>query len=182
MGYFSRWDKGDWDAICDSCGRKFKASKLKQRWDGLMVCPQDWEIRQPQDFVRGVPDPQLVPWVRDEATDSFVTIPYTEYPNDGITVLDTTIKSFIKNVNTPPYDSTTINGYALNVLALNTVTAIPVIDPNLDDDMQLTESIAVFTGFGKVVSDLLTFTENIRIFKPAPLTINGAVINFGAIN
>ena len=71
MAYFSRWDRGDWDAICDSCGRKFKASKLKQRWDGLMVCHQDWEKRQPQDFVRGVPDPQLVPWVRDEPEDAY---------------------------------------------------------------------------------------------------------------
>ena len=71
MSYFSRWDRGDWDAICDSCGRKFKASKLKQRWDGLMVDSLCWEPRQPQDLVRGVPDPQLVPWVRDEATDTY---------------------------------------------------------------------------------------------------------------
>lgn len=71
MANYSRWDRGDWEAICDSCGRKFKASKLKMRWDGLMVCAQDWEARQPQDFVRGVPDPQLVPWVRDEAKDKF---------------------------------------------------------------------------------------------------------------
>jgi len=79
MSYYSRYDKGDWDAICDVCGRKFKASRLKQRWDGLMCCPQDWEIRQPQDFVRGVPDPQLVPWVRDEPTDQFVPIHFTSW-------------------------------------------------------------------------------------------------------
>ena len=79
MASFNRWDRGDWEAICDSCGRKFKASKLKQRWDGLMVCQQDWEPRQPQDFVRGVSDPQLVPWVRDEATDVFVPIAYSSW-------------------------------------------------------------------------------------------------------
>lgn len=61
--------------MCDVCGRKFKASILKQRWDGLMCCEQDWEIRQPQDFVRGVPDPQLVPFVRDEPTDKYVSLP-----------------------------------------------------------------------------------------------------------
>lgn len=38
-----------------------------------MCCPQDWEIRQPQDFVRGVVDKQTTPWVRDEAQDIFVT-------------------------------------------------------------------------------------------------------------
>ena len=74
MSFFSRYINGDWNAICDVCGRKFKNTLLKQRWDGLMCCPQDWEIRQPQDFVRGVPDPQLVPWVRDEATDSFIPV------------------------------------------------------------------------------------------------------------
>ena len=79
MGYFSRWDRGDWDAICDVCGRKFKASKLKMRWDGIMACPQDWEPRQPQDFVRGVADPQLVPWVRDEATDTFIAITISSF-------------------------------------------------------------------------------------------------------
>jgi hypothetical protein len=79
MSFFSRYDKGDWNAICDVCGRKYKASLLKQRWDGLMCCPQDWEIRQPQDFVRGVPDPQLVPFVRDEPSDSFIDIVITSF-------------------------------------------------------------------------------------------------------
>ena len=71
MGYTPRYDSGDWKAICDICGREFKASRLKQRWDGLMCCQQDWEPRQPQDFVRGVPDPQVVPWIRDEPQDVF---------------------------------------------------------------------------------------------------------------
>lgn len=77
MSYYVRYDKGDWEALCDVCGRKYKASKLKQRWDGLMCCPQDWEIRQPQDFVRGVPDPQLVPWVRDEPQDQYNAVCYS---------------------------------------------------------------------------------------------------------
>ena len=60
MSYPVRYDSGDWKADCDVCGRTYKASKLKQRWDGLRVCQQDWEPRQPQDFVRGVPDNQSV--------------------------------------------------------------------------------------------------------------------------
>lgn len=74
MSYFNTYTRGDWKAICDICGREFKASKLKQRWDGLMTCQKDWEPRQPQDFVRGVPDPQLVPWNRNEAIDRFVAM------------------------------------------------------------------------------------------------------------
>lgn len=73
MSYRSRYDKGDWKVICDVCGREFKASILRQRWDGLMVCQDDWEPRQPQDFVRGVADVQAPPWTRPEASDTFVS-------------------------------------------------------------------------------------------------------------
>ena len=64
LSYISRYDKGNWIALCDVCGRKYKASLLKKRWDGLMCCDDDWEIRQPQDFVRGVADTQIAPWTR----------------------------------------------------------------------------------------------------------------------
>lgn len=72
MSYRPRYDKGDWKAVCDSCGRLFKASQLKKRWDGVMVCSQDYETRQPQDFVRGVSDVQTAPWIRTEVQDIFV--------------------------------------------------------------------------------------------------------------
>ena len=42
---------GDRNAICDGCGFKFKASQLRKRWDGYMVCEDDWEPRHPQDLV-----------------------------------------------------------------------------------------------------------------------------------
>ena len=76
MSYYSRYDKGDWIADCDVCGRKYKASQLQKRWDGLMCCTQDWEIRQPQDFVRGVADTQVAPWTRPEPADQFIPINY----------------------------------------------------------------------------------------------------------
>jgi hypothetical protein len=44
------------------------------RWDGLMVCSGDWEIRQPQDFVHGVADKQVPPFVRAEQSDSFIFV------------------------------------------------------------------------------------------------------------
>ena len=96
MSYYSRYDKGDWKAICDVCGREYKASVLKQRWDGLMCCPQDWEPRQPQDFVRGVPDPQLVPWVRDEAQDQFIPVTMIQMLLGYLTSTATLIATFIE--------------------------------------------------------------------------------------
>lgn len=66
MGHIGYYKPGDNNAVCDRCGKPFKASQLKKTWDGLWVCGPDWEPRHPQDFVRGVKDDQSVrisrPW------------------------------------------------------------------------------------------------------------------------
>jgi len=73
--------RGDWNAICDCCGRQYKGSQLQLRWDGLMVCSQDFEVRHPQDFVRGVADYQAPKWTRPESQDTFVDV-NSIYPPD----------------------------------------------------------------------------------------------------
>lgn len=75
MGRADFWKRGQWLVICDVCGMKYHSADLKERWDGLMVCRQDWNPRQPQDFVRGIPDPQAVPWSRPD-----VPPPFTQNP------------------------------------------------------------------------------------------------------
>lgn len=55
---------GDWNAACSMCGRKRKASELVKNWQGMYRCPEHNEPRQPQDFVRPVPDIQTPPWVQ----------------------------------------------------------------------------------------------------------------------
>jgi len=72
MGQADYLKPGDWNAICDVCGFKYKASQLKSRWDGLKVCKEDWEPRHPQDFVRGVHDDQTVEWTRPDSDPTFV--------------------------------------------------------------------------------------------------------------
>ena len=72
MGQADFYKHGDWNAICDVCGFKFKASQLRRRWDGFMVCKKDFEYRHPQDFVRGVQDDQSVAFTRPEAADVFL--------------------------------------------------------------------------------------------------------------
>ena len=74
MSYKPRWDNGSWNVICDACGRLFKDSELRLRWDGLMVCHGDWEPRQPQDFVHGVADKMAPPWSRPEQSDLFIFV------------------------------------------------------------------------------------------------------------
>ena len=43
---------GNWNALCDVCGFKFKALDLKRDWRGLMVCKDDFELRHQSDFLR----------------------------------------------------------------------------------------------------------------------------------
>jgi len=65
---------GDWNAYCARCGGKFKASQLRKQWQGYYVCPDDWEARQPQDFVRSIRERPEVPWAQNPA-DLFVVAP-----------------------------------------------------------------------------------------------------------
>ena len=116
MSYRPRWDSGDWLAICDVCGRKFKASRLMKRWDGMMTCPDDWEPRQPQDFVRGVADFQAPPYTRPEPQDDFVEIKYTEQQQETQAVDEQIAKHLKKYVPEAPnlLLPTTVNSRALN--------------------------------------------------------------------
>jgi len=59
---------GDWNIICDRCGAKFKASECRFDWQNLLVCDNCWEPRHPQDFVKGIPDNQSVPFTRPDIT------------------------------------------------------------------------------------------------------------------
>lgn len=69
----NNWFKsGEWNALCDVCGFKFKAKDLKDRWDGLKVCNQDWEPRHPQELIRPMPDQIKLPWTRPEPQDQFI--------------------------------------------------------------------------------------------------------------
>jgi hypothetical protein len=64
--------KGENWCICDTCGGKYRQSQMRIRWDGAKVCPGDFELRHPQDYVRGVPDHQAAPFTNPEQPDRFV--------------------------------------------------------------------------------------------------------------
>jgi hypothetical protein len=60
--------------ICTVCGFKYRRSDMRLRWDNVWACPEDWETRQPQDYVKSIPDvivvyPQLPP-----PTDEFIEV------------------------------------------------------------------------------------------------------------
>jgi len=78
---------GDYWAICDVCGFKYRSSELKQRWDGNMVCEADYEVRHSLDFIRSTYDDPSVPWARPRPPDKFVTVNFlSNYVDDGYVV------------------------------------------------------------------------------------------------
>ena len=70
---------GSWNVTCDVCSKKIKAKEAKKRWDGFIVCPDDYEERQPQDFVKARIDKITVPFTRPIPAYVFVTVPYALY-------------------------------------------------------------------------------------------------------
>jgi hypothetical protein len=66
MGKADKYQHGTHNAICDTCGFKYKASQLRMTWDGFFVCDPCWEPRHPQDFVRGKVDKLRVDIVRPD--------------------------------------------------------------------------------------------------------------------
>lgn len=73
---------GSWNATCDRCSFKYKASDLRKTWEGLYVCSECFETRHPSDFFRAQEEDTSVPWSRpDDAGDA----------NDSVGDADTTL-------------------------------------------------------------------------------------------
>ncbi len=73
MTYFT---SGQYNALCDRCGFKFKSSELKKDWQGLMVCSKDYEARHPQDFIKVRPEKAIPEWTRPRTEDVFTEVCY----------------------------------------------------------------------------------------------------------
>lgn len=58
--------------IDDWTGFKVPLSRLRKEWDHLLTTDPD--VRNPQDFVRGVPDNIALPYARPETPDIFVAL------------------------------------------------------------------------------------------------------------
>lgn len=65
---------GDWNAICQRCGFKYKASAIRKEWTGLMVCSECYETRHPQDLIQINTETIATPWASPEPTDTFITV------------------------------------------------------------------------------------------------------------
>jgi hypothetical protein len=95
-----KFDSGEWWVICDICSRKVKASQAKHRWDGFVVCPDDYEERHSLDFIRTRNEDTSVPFSRN-INDSIVTSacsipgkhPYAGYATAGCAIIEFSLMS-----------------------------------------------------------------------------------------
>lgn len=84
---------GDWNAICDMCAHKRKASTLKRVYVANnfshMACPECWERDHPANIPphQRVGEGGPVPWARPDRTVFADTI-IQESEEDGIILLD----------------------------------------------------------------------------------------------
>jgi len=62
MGQADYYLDGSWNVRCQECDKKLKSVDVYRRWDGMYVGRECLEPRNPQDFVRGIPDNASVPW------------------------------------------------------------------------------------------------------------------------
>lgn len=134
---------GDWNFICDSCGQKKKASVGKLRWDGFRVCPDCFEMRHPQDFLRARVDNQSVPWSRPKA-DVFLP-PFVDY-GDFLSIAEgiITVGEFVRFIGAPTAgsnDEDVINGSVLNAFELNH-SSVDLIAPINEEAVTLSEVIS----------------------------------------
>lgn len=62
---------GTWNVVCQVCGRRYKSDAIRKRWDGLLVCEEDYEERNILDFLRIRAEKQNVPFQQNEPADTF---------------------------------------------------------------------------------------------------------------
>ena len=177
MAYRPTYDKGNWKAICDICGMEYKANELRLRWDGFMVCHKDFELRQPQDFVRAKIDIQAAPWTRPESSDNFISIPYYIQFKDSVTVIDTSTRIVNKVIATAGPFNAPLNSFALNGGGLN--SDVFVYTALSGETFTVTETYTDSNTYP--LADTVVGTEGTSFVLISPTTLNGSALNVRAL-
>ena len=104
------------------------------------MCPGDWEPRQPQDLIKGVPDNQSVPVSRPPPPPIFTPWHYTPSVIDTLSLVEQIGVSLLAEI----YDKSprgAVNSMGINRSSINgTFTAVEQSDREM---LHLTEDIAV---------------------------------------
>jgi hypothetical protein len=122
---------GDWNVTCYQCGFKDKASRMVRNWQGYYVHPEHNEPRQTQDFVRGVPDNQIPPWVQPWPAAIYTYVNQTMGFGDGVTK-QFQLGSGVDNVTvTGVFVDGVAASYTANATGLCTITPAPALNTRI---------------------------------------------------
>jgi hypothetical protein len=72
MSHVSHYRKGLHLFMCQICASVHHSDVKRIMWNGAIVCPDCWNPREAQDFVRGVKDNQAVDNPSPEPEDVFL--------------------------------------------------------------------------------------------------------------
>jgi len=80
------WKSGGHWTNCEVCGFTYRNQDLKERWDGLITCKEDWEPRHRQDITRAVKDDTSPKGIhRAPPVDVFIDVAYLCGPSTART-------------------------------------------------------------------------------------------------
>lgn len=161
MSNITIYSSGNWNVICDVCGKQYKSTDLRKRWDNLWVCFRDYEERQPQDFVRGVADTQAVPWSRPQGADTFVPINYTTSIGETNNLSEIVSKYVTKTVpNEAVYlpDLATDEGLGLSFLGKYTLAGAG-ITTGFTSTLLLSELVSVLLVKNITIAETISVSE-----------------------
>jgi hypothetical protein len=150
----------EYNTICEVCGFKLKASKLKKRWDGYWVCEKDWETRNILDFYQSRNDMHTLPFtLADNESETIWTpnlVNVTQTVGTGtITVTGTYLRDNIQNI---------VNFTVQFVITGNATTAsasatfsLPITSVS-SGTVRVTDENGVFLGTGTIGAAATTGT------------------------
>jgi hypothetical protein len=65
---------GNWKVACDVCDFWYPSGEMRERWDGLIVCQDDWETRHPQTLIKIRGEKAVPSFIRKDPDDEFVFV------------------------------------------------------------------------------------------------------------
>lgn len=153
------WKSGDHWVVCDVCSKQTRASSIRKRWDGLLVCPEDFEHRHPQDLIKVRKEDTSVPFSRVEPADQFVVMNYRFNFNDTVSVYDNLQRELIYNRSLS--DTASITDVFSSILGLGFLDTITPTDgfsfladfqPGFVDTASVSESFIISSFFNKTIN------------------------------
>lgn len=148
------YKSGLWNVICDRCGKKIKADEAKTDWQGFVVCPEDYEQRHPQDFVKARQDKITIPFSRPRPLDAFI-LPNLALQDMVVASDSDDFDSYMEVTSGNPYF---LEDYILDTKAFE---IFMIFRRQFDDPVDLTEVPSLITT--KPLADSVSLSDSILI-------------------